>query len=133
MIQRIQSLWLALALLCGAMGMALPLGATVDTAPAVIHNDFFAMSVQFFATIGALVTIFQFKNRRLQMKIAKLAAALFLAAFAWNTWRVFGQTHGAATVKAGLFLAALAAVACLMAHRSIDKDEALVKSIDRLR
>ena len=136
MIQRIQSVWLAVGVLCGTMGMVLPLGVTIATAPNVgliIHNDFISMSLQFFGTVGAIATIFQFKNRRLQMKIAKIVGGVFLAAFSWEIWKVVVQTHGMASVKPGLFLTTLAGACCLMASRAIQKDEALVKSIDRLR
>jgi hypothetical protein len=85
----------------------------------------------------ALVAIFLFKNRKLQMTISNLAmvvAIMLLALFGmvyYQTTAVVNDPSG--HTGFGWALLVLALVALFLATRGIRKDENLVRSMDRLR
>lgn len=153
MIQRIQSVYLLLALLLiGSlffMDMALLtsgtsnyslthlgiLEVTSDGMNLVMPS--LALSILLWVTsIALVITIFLFKKRLLQIRIAGLTLGL-LAGLAGLIF-FFGKS-GAKELSAELsftwaiVLPIVSIVLIVMAIRAIGKDEALVKSLDRLR
>jgi len=91
------------------------------------------------STLLPLITIGLFKNRPLQMRIARLAylvnlsfvVYLFFAIDAINE-RLYNS--GLEILHhAGFYMPVIAIGFCFLAVRGIKKDEALVKSLDRIR
>lgn len=152
MLQRIQSVYLALAAILGVIALLNPvaiyleksqavrLGAFTHTAPEGV--DFIGawpLGVLWAITIAVLgATILQFKNRSLQMKLAMGSAILllvivgvqFLLAYLLATalGDTFSTNYGWAII-----LPFVACVLVIMAKVAIKKDDNLVKSVDRLR
>ncbi|WP_420460828.1 DUF4293 domain-containing protein [Neolewinella sp.] len=143
MIQRIQSVFLALAALC-TFGL---FGTDVAETPAAVagspvfadaHFTLFDSPILIggVAAVGALTlaAIFLYTNRRLQ-KIFCNVAILITVAYAaygvllWSTDRAADQ----AEPEFGLALPLLTIVFAALAARYINKDEKLVRSADRLR
>jgi glucan phosphoethanolaminetransferase (alkaline phosphatase superfamily) len=145
MIQRIQSIFLLLAA-GGAFGVfAAPFATTQEAAQGTVFADT-VFNVQdhlglivLFALAGllALVGIFLFKNRKLQMRMAIFAFIANLAAVALGAYFFIQaeQTMGDRNVQAtvGAYLPIATFIFTLLAYRFIKKDEQLVKSMDRLR
>ncbi|HLW06060.1 MAG TPA: DUF4293 domain-containing protein [Marinilabiliaceae bacterium] len=153
MIQRIQSLYLLLALLLieSLFFMDMALFASDNTNYILTYLGIFeitskgmnmvmpsiALNILLWVTsIALVVTIFLFKKRVLQIRIAGLSLGL-LAGLTGLIF-FFGKS-GAKELSAELsftwsiIFPIIAIVLVIMAIRAIGKDEALVKSLDRLR
>ena len=86
-----------------------------------------------------LITIFQFKNRKLQIKLIYLSIALVVLLGVWmyftatSTLQLISQSFGANNIGVGFFLLPVAIILLAMALGGIRKDEKLIRSADRLR
>ncbi len=146
MIQRIQTLYLALAGL-GLLGtFALPFATSAE---AVAASQLFAdgrydvqdhVALTILAGLGAvtaLAAIFLFRNRPLQLRITLLSmvAAILLLVVAIVLFLNDAGAMGEMTPQDswGIALPLLAIVFLVLAQRNIRKDEELVRSMDRLR
>lgn len=146
MIQRIQSIFLLLA---GGASLGL-FGVPFATTPeAVASSELFADGaynlmdtpalIALFGLAGllALVSIFLFRNRKLQMRLTIFAfiANLLGIAMAILFYMQNSQDAGDQTINdgAGVYLPLASFVLLLLAYRFINKDEKLVRSMDRLR
>ena len=141
MIQRIQSVYLLLAVAASYEMISLPLfkatlvSGNVTTFLATESLPTFAIAI----VVGllALVTIFLFKNRKLQMKLLLLGILLSagLVALVVYMFNSFGKTPDVA--KTSYSWGALLPIAMfslfILAWSNIRKDEKLIKSLDRLR
>ena len=136
MIQRIQTLWLLLASISAFATIKLPFyygslevpGPTVTITP----YDHFMLLVFVIATgLMALVSIFLFSNRSLQIKMCVVGLVLSLA----NLMHYFLYMKNFKTGGLSLYsiLSFLVPVFFILAIRSIYKDQKLLKSLDRLR
>ncbi|MFT3885958.1 MAG: DUF4293 domain-containing protein [Flavobacteriales bacterium] len=157
MLQRKQTVFLLLAVLCGALTFAFPVasytrgeqvfefrttGLTLADGTAVPDAS---PKVPFAIVIGLCmvvlaVAIFFFKKRPRQMRLVRSAYLVVLAVVAF----VFITDHSIATYLgqggtvathygASAFLPIAMLVFAFLAERSIRKDEELIKSMDRLR
>ena len=135
MVQRIQSLWLLFAGICGFTTLKLPfyIGSKGNT-PA---EDFTAVSSTYLVILAvavavvALIDIFLYKNRGLQLKLglAGFAGSILYLGLAFSKTKQY-DTGGIALTSVFSFAIP---VFYLLAIRGIYKDEKLVKSADRLR
>ncbi|MDA3930421.1 MAG: DUF4293 domain-containing protein [Prolixibacteraceae bacterium] len=152
MIQRIQSVYLLLALIVlGLMGW-LPLGGIAadsqiynfsiqnisnDLSGEVVQNALPLMLMLGIIMILQIAVIFGFKNRVRQMRIATYNIILMLgligvgAYFAYSTINEIGDALY--TFKIASIFPVVAAILNYLGIRAIGKDEALVRSIDRIR
>lgn len=141
MIQRIQSIYLLLAVVAGYEIISLPLykatlvSGTVNTFLATESLPIFAISIV--AGLLAFITIFLFKNRKLQMKLATLGLLLSagLIALVVYMFSTFGKTPEVAKTSYswGALLPIAMFILFILALVNIRKDEKLIKSLDRLR
>ncbi len=145
MIQRIQSLFLVLT--AGVFGILFKLPFATSDKPSAqfladkvfdITDHPALLGLAILGAVLALVSIFMFKNRKLQLRLGYLiiVMAILLPAVAFllftnesasidPTVRVFDQ--------AGMFLPLGAILFASLANYFIRKDDKLVKSMDRLR
>jgi len=146
MIQRIQSLFLLLAALGSFALFLLPFAATPQD---VSTNEIFADSeynlmdhpalIAFFSLAGALalIAIFLYGNRRLQMRLTIFTAVALVIGIAFGIIDFINNSGGLDNVQiadqAGVYLPAASLLFTLLAYRYIGKDEQLVRSMDRLR
>lgn len=146
MIQRIQSVFLALAAIADLGLFGLPFASTPAAVPA---NPLFAdqaYSVQdnaglllFFLLAGllALASIFLYRNRRMQMRLTIFSTIALVAGIALCLIFFLNNQEGLADVavndQMGAYLPIAGLVFSLLAYRYINKDEKLVQSMDRLR
>lgn len=142
MIQRIQSIWLILAALCGFLLSQTPL-FVARLANQVIKRLLATESLLVFAvamgtSLLAVFCIFLFKNRNLQFKLTITGVLLSVALVALEVWQVEAfRTANANLLKGsyywGALLPMLMVIFFILASRGIYKDERLVKSLNRLR
>ncbi|MEY4053204.1 MAG: hypothetical protein RL034_122 [Bacteroidota bacterium] len=136
MIQRIQTLWLLLASICAFASVKLPFyfgslevpGPTITITP----YDHFILLVFVIATgLVALINIFMYSNRSLQIKISVVGLLLGLV----NLMHYFLYMRNFKTGGLSLYsaLSFLVPVFFILAIRNIYKDQKLLKSLDRLR
>lgn len=135
MIQRIQSIWLLAAGICGFATLKMPFYiGSIGNTPAehfTALNSIFLMIIAITIAVVALVSIFLYKNRGLQLKLglAGLAGSIIYLLLAFSKIKQY-DTGGIAL--SSVFSFAIP-VFYLLAVRGIYKDEKLVKNADRLR
>ena len=143
MIQRIQTIYLFLAsIVSGGLIFVFNLWNTVKEKIFVV--DLFSREVItlqliplmfIFSAILSVVTIFLFKNRKLQFVVGRIIILInlfLLGLLIYLSLNLSGET--AVSEKGiGMFLPILAILLVVLANKAIKKDENLVKSVDRLR
>ncbi|PZD78033.1 DUF4293 domain-containing protein [Mesonia sp. K7] len=135
MIQRIQSIYLFIVVLISAVGSHfLYLWNTANNVPIYAIDKPMVLAAFLFSALLALVTIFLFKNRKLQFVMNRLNIILnliLLGFFVYWLLTIPGELISEKGI--GMFLPIISIVFLVMANKAIKKDEALVKSVDRLR
>ncbi len=82
----------------------------------------------------ALIEIFMFKNRVLQMMMSVINSFIILMTAGLMAYLVFEiQKSDPGTLEPGYFTLAMAMFMNILARRFIQKDENLVRSVDRIR
>lgn len=147
MIQRIQSIYLAVTLISMGLLFIFPF----STYSGIEFNVFgFANELGIGVTyplfinviislVLSLVAIFSFKNRKRQILFSRINFAVVLILLIVMFWD-FNQMEKALPIEKseisygiGMFLPIVALISLLMAIRFIVKDEKLIKSMDRIR
>jgi hypothetical protein len=138
MIQRQQSLWLLLSTICAFLSYKLPFfsgtkeGVKNLTEKAILDggSTFFLLVVTGISLVLSLITIFLYKDRKLQLKlcIAGIILSVLLLIIYFNELR---KLSGSISLSAVFVFGIL--IGYIMAARSIWKDEKLIKSLDKLR
>jgi len=136
MIQRIQSLWLLLAAACAFAGFKLSYyTGTKLNDPKLYELNATSTTLLMIATVAvgtlALLTIFLFKNRTLQLRLCFLGI-LFEAALIFLYYRET-TTFIQGTYSLAAILHSIIVLAFVLAARGINKDSKLLKESDRLR
>lgn len=101
-------------------------------------NTFYIGGLAILAALTALFSIFQFKNRLLQIKLGFLNSLLMSALLGTiflgiHHGKELMQEPGQEDFLIGFYLPVIALLMNLLANRFIRKDEDLVRSVDRLR
>jgi hypothetical protein len=136
MIQRIQTLWLLLTSICAFASVKLPFyfgslevpGPTITITP----YDHFMLLVFVIATgLVALINVFLYSNRSLQIKISVVGVLLGLV----NLMHYFLYMRNFKTGGLSLYsiLSFLVPVFFILSIIGMYKDQKLLKSLDRLR
>ena len=165
MIQRIQTVLLLLVALCMALILAYPIwfeqsadaskgiimtalkmevvdlgGTPMDgTDDTIIESrgTWYIAALAIIASLMAILSIFQFKNRLNQMKLGALNALIMAATLGICFYKVYQFEEminpAAGNFSLGFFLSAVAMILNILSNRFIRKDEKLVKSVDRIR
>jgi ABC-type Na+ efflux pump permease subunit len=141
MLQRIQSIWLLLAAVCGFLTLKFSFfsgnkldASNVKTFQYLIASGSIIILILTVAVfVAVLITIFLYKNRKLQLRITLSAIIVSLL----NIFLYYRETKKFVEGESGYNLTSLLAVAIpvflILAARNIYRDEKLVKSMDRLR
>lgn len=141
MIQRVQSVWLFLAALCGFALTQIPLfiGTFANN---VIKRIIATESLLLFAlsicvACLAVACIFLFRNRPLQFKLTVTGVVISIAIIALEVWLIETFKTKNTLIKGTYYWGGLLPIAMtiffILAARGIYKDERLIKSNDRLR
>ena len=152
MIQRIQTVYLLLSLTVIGMMFFFPFTVFADADAVRYVFDFsgvhgvgtdemvtgtlpFQILLVMVAVIN-LVTIFLFRNRRLQMRLSVFNMLLMAGILILASWYIFytkGKMQAQVFYKVTLLFPLVSIVLTWLAFRNILKDELLVRSADRIR
>ncbi|TSE11140.1 MULTISPECIES: DUF4293 domain-containing protein [Aquimarina] len=135
MIQRIQTIYLLLAaIVSGVLCMYLPYGLGENGEELYIKEDFFLLGGFMGSSMLSLISIFLFKNRKLQFVLGRLNILLnFILLGVFVYWSLTLPGGSDPMKGIGKFIPIISIVLLVMANKAIKKDEDLVKSVDRLR
>lgn len=135
MIQRIQTLWLTLVTVCSFLTLKFEFyaGTDVNNNARKLTSQYNVFFIILAAGIGiaALITLFLYKQRKLQIRITGftfIAAAIFITLL---FLKLKDFTTGTISLWSVFYFAI--PVLLVMALLGILKDEKLVKSMDKLR
>ena len=138
MIQRQQSLWLLLSTVGSILSFTFPFyNGTIkpgeaNQAPFIDAGDnFFLLILTGATTLLSVITIFLFKDRKFQLKMAFAGIVLSLLVIIMYFVAMKRFASGGISLSSIFVVAMLAGY--IMAARGIWKDEKLVKSLDKLR
>ena len=135
MLQRIQTVYIILASICsGCLSFLLPLWTVSDESYFAV--DFIEYTALFVvSTLLSVVAVFQFKSRQNQFVLGRLNIILNLILLGLFVYRLLNLPGALEDAEKGigLFLPVISIVLLVLANKAIKKDEALVKSVDRLR
>lgn len=135
MLQRIQSIYMAIAAALGVAQAALPVPFGIDNGTTPIDfNDNYALLVIVLASAAIMaINIFLFRNRKLQISLCKIALLAVIAGLATAIYLLVGDGTTGDMPQIGMIFPFLVATAILLARRGVQHDENLVRSADRLR
>lgn len=150
MIQRIQTIYLLLSAVLAGLVFAVDinviqtvsekyvfkvLGVFDSAGIYFIKTNPLAIVLIFIVLIN-LFAIFMFKKRKLQIKLNILAMVFciaFIALVFYYNYQVMQAMQGTFVFAAGVVLPLFSLIFLLLANKRIKKDEALVRSVDRIR
>ncbi len=136
MIQRIQTLYLILvAGISSGLIFVFNLWKTKDGLVVFAMDNSISLGLFLGSAILAIISIFMFKNRKLQFVLGRLNIILnffLLGFFVYLSLNLSGETI-VSEKGIGMFLPIISIVLLVLANKAIKKDEDLVKSVDRLR
>lgn len=153
MLQRIQTVYLLIIVALMVAMLFLPLAllqagdqfysfdatgiSTIAAQPELVYPTWGLFALTTVISILALVTIFLFRKRILQIRLCIFNAILmlgFYGLFGFFVWVLDGKMEDAIlSVKIALSFPVIALILDYLAIRNIGADEALVRSLDRLR
>lgn len=152
MIQRIQTLYLAVVTILMTLTLILPIAEFyVEGVDFTLYAFTLSSSYESYSTawmgillvlaiVLPLVTIFLFKRRTLQIRLCAVEAVLllgvivFIALYYWLANRMFaGFNIEHKQLGWAAIMPVLALILDVLAARAIFKDEVLVRSLDRIR
>ena len=138
MIQRQQSLWLLLSTISSFLSFKLPfyngtkrVNEMVSAAELDGGSSFFLVVLTGASLLLALITIFLFKDRKLQLKLC--FTGIGVAVLTLIIYFVEMKKFESGTISLSCLFTFATVVGFIMAARGIWKDEKLVKSLDKLR
>lgn len=102
----------------------------------LIKYEFYPViaAISLIAIIIAIIEVFKYKNRSAQLKLAVANSFLMSVNLAIMTYFVVMlQKDYEGSFGIGIFILAFAMIMNILARRFIQKDERLVRSVDRLR
>ncbi|MHC1780831.1 MAG: DUF4293 family protein [Bacteroidales bacterium] len=131
MIQRIQTLFL-LAVSALLLSMFFVTMAS-DAKESIRFTDITQLLIMNIVTFGlSSLSIFLYKYRMLQIRLSIFNIIILVAFQSWILWLFFSKPEGSAFTIYSVF-PAVSALLTLMAVRYIARDEAMVRSVSRLR
>ena len=112
------------------------ISTTIDTgAPLTVRATYVLIAVNFVVLIIALITIFLFKNRPLQLRLSMIGGLLVTVQLILIFYYSEGMEPTAFKPHylSGVYLVAVQVLLFMVARRFIRKDEMLVRAADRIR
>lgn len=148
MIQRIQSLYLSVAVILLSLMLLVPVAKVANLASEATNlveaNKLLLAelgALHYLAIAAGIITlfsIFMFRNRPLQIRIATLALLVNFALLVWEAVALYMHQKDLSELESfslsfGAFLPFVALIFISLAISRIRKDEKIVRSMDRLR
>ncbi|MFN3952179.1 MAG: DUF4293 family protein [Thermaurantimonas sp.] len=133
--QRIQTVYLALAVLANALLLAgLPIMTAADATKVYAKDDMLFLILIAIATMDALVAIFIYKNRRVQVIVGRIAIVTAIVAVIKMLYTFITIQKSTAYVSdIGMWMPLVFVVLVALANKAIIRDEEKVRAADRIR
>jgi len=132
MIQRIQTIWLLLAAVAALATLYVDFYySTNPPMEFTAKESIFVLVLNVAVAVLSLVNIFLYKNRKLQLKLSVTAIVVSILSIVLCFLSVRTSVSGGLALTAVVYF--IIPVLLFLAARGINKDEKLVKSVDRLR
>ncbi len=136
MLQRIQTIYLLLsALVIGALYVWFPVVQDETGITLIQKNEPLVMGLIIGSVVLAIISIVNFKKRKLQFVLNRLNIILnfvLLGVFVYRSLAVSGEAL-VSEKGIGMLIPIVSIVFLVLANKAIKRDEDLVKSVDRLR
>jgi len=136
MLQRIQTLYLLIVTaITAGVSFVVSLWTTIEGVVVYLIDELLLLGLFSGAAVLAFITIFLFKNRKLQFVMNRLNIILnftLLGIFVVRSLNISGESN-ISEKGIGMLLPIISIVFLVLANKAIKKDEDLVKSVDRLR
>lgn len=136
MLQRIQTIYLLCASIASSvLSMYLPYGINEKLKSLFAIDQPYVLGAFLGSALLSLITIFLFKNRKLQFVLGRLNIILNLILLGVFVYWSLTLSGGSSDPMKGIgkFIPIISIVLLVMANKAIKRDEDLVKSVDRLR
>ncbi len=138
MLQRIQSIWLLLAGLCAFASLKMPfyVGTSKDLIPSSELNgttNFYLMALTIAIGIIALICIFMYNNRKLQLRLAVLGLVMEAGLIFLYYSYVKQFVSGTGTYALTALLQGCVILFFFLAAKGISRDSKIIKESNRLR
>lgn len=144
MIQRVQSIWLFLAAFVSAALFIFPLYQYTLAGTSIVsllsaRNEYVLLLLAALMTLLPMITIFMFKNRKRQkglIWLSVLSSAAFIAVMLMKIQNLKNAVPAATNdnfTLPGPVIPVVTIVFLILALSGIRKDDALIRSVDRLR
>jgi len=140
MIQRIQSVYLLFVALFMLAVLFVPtvsvvriIGEPSQTLDLLSFGSGIPSVIILITGILAVVTIFLYKRRKLQIRLCYCIYVLILLSYGSISFWLYYQDNAMVSMRIGSILPVMAVIITSAAIRRIEKDEKLVRSLDRLR
>ena len=137
MLQRIQTVYLLIvAVVSGGLIFTFDLWTTTNEVVVFAKDELVIFGLFLGSAVLALISIFNYKNRKSQFMLGRLNQILnliLLGFFVYRTLTASGEASDVSEKGVGIFLPVISIVFLILSNRAIKKDEDLVKSVDRLR
>ncbi len=139
MIQRIQTIWLLLAAMSVSIAYFFPFGTEnlIDQygqaeSSLLAQKNSILSTLLLIIAIESIVTIFAFKNRKIQKWLSLSIAVQCIFCIAYMVYIIQFEKSNA-NFQFGIAAPLLALLFSFLAYIGINKDDKLVKNLDRLR
>lgn len=151
MIQRVQSVYFLIAAIVVMLPYFFPIASFVSgefiyqlfachvkspDADVSMFNVIPMALLTFASFVISVVALFLFKNRKLQMKVGRLGVIVLLSVMGLEVFYYLSMQTQLATIGQigfGAAIPLLSLIFVLLAIRGVKKDEALIRSADRIR
>lgn len=133
--QRIQTVYLSLAVLANVLLLSgLPVMTATDSSTVYAKSDLLFFILILISTIEAFLSIFLYKNRKLQVFIGRIAILTAMIAVGKMVYTFLTiQKTMAHVSNIGLWMPLVFIVLVALANKAILRDEEKVRSADRIR
>ena len=136
MIQRIQTIYLLIVLILASVGVYLHFDEFNDFIVSKNFDNIYILSLFASVVVVSIWTIFMYSNRKLQFVLDRLNILInliLLGIFGYYAQTLSGETIIVSEKEIELIIPLVSIVFLYLANKAIQKDEELVKSVDRLR
>ncbi len=134
MIQRIQSIYLVFQIfLVAGFLLFLPTWPNASSAPTPIADHILLLSVLILSIFLSVWALFSFKKLKLQLSLNRWNILLQWALLGWLIYVFYFSNSSLKIQPNPALLPCLSIVMLVLANKRIQKDQALLKSVDRIR
>jgi hypothetical protein len=125
-------------LLMAIVSFFIPMPLSITETMLWITSSFSVLNLLFlFSGILSIIAIFMYQNRKLQFvlnRVSILFNLILLGLFIFQSIKLPGASQAAMKgIEMCVFLPIISVILLVMANKAIQKDEDLVKSVDRIR